>query len=135
MPSTPWAQIDTLYVAVVWPLVVTPPVRGLTVNANALAEHPLQVTDFISDFGSIAFTVKLTGVDTQGETASDHLKRQIANLRAVVGKDTFTFQYRLTGESATATYACHKSLPPVVTMDPLYELRHVAMVDVVLTYL
>lgn len=135
MPSSPSAVLGTFNLPVQWPMVFTPPERTVTVVANALSAAPMQVNDFVSNFGTIAFTVVLEGQETQGETAADHLARMIANLKTEIAKDSNSLVVRWANATATTTYHIHKSQPPVITYDAPYGRANVAFVPVELNYL
>ena len=66
MPSTPSAVLGTFSIDAQWPLTVTPPERTITVSSNALAAAPVQVTDYLSNFGVINITAVIKGVATEG---------------------------------------------------------------------
>jgi len=135
MPSTPSAVLGTFNLPVQWPLTIVPPERTVTVVANALSAAPVQVNDFISNYGVISFTVVLEGIATEGETAADHLARMIANLKTEIAKDSNSLVVQWANATATTTYHIYKSSPPVITYDAPYGRANVAFVPVELNYL
>lgn len=135
MPSTPSAVLGTFNLPVQWPLVITPPERTVTVVANALSAAPMQVNDFISNFGVISFTVVLEGIATEGETAADHLARLIGNLKTEIAKDTNTLTIQWANATASTAYHIYKSKPPTIEYDAPYGRANVAFVAVELNYL
>ena len=64
--------------------------RNITVATNALAVEPVQVNAYIAGYMGVRIDAFLLGVDTQNETAQEHLARQRSNLKTEVAKDTNT---------------------------------------------
>ena len=86
MPESPTAVLGTFSIDAQWPLTFTPPARTITVSSNSLATAPVQVNDYISDFGVINIPAIIKGVASEGETAADHVLRQVANLTTEIAK-------------------------------------------------
>lgn len=132
-------QLGPLTLSVQWPVTITPPTRQVTALSNALSLGPVQVTDFISDYGSIDFVAKLVGVDTLHETAGDCLERLDENLRRVIqkagGLSPVQFSMRLVGQSSPWVRTVYKSSPPVRVDDIVSDQSHVRLVVVSLRYL
>jgi hypothetical protein len=135
MPSHATIVLGPLTLKVKWPITRTPPVRQVGVSSNALAEEPVQVTDYISDYGVLAMTVVLRGVETLGESAGAHLDRQQSNLEAVIASDTSTFSLLRGGSVDPWTCRVFKSDPPVVVDDFYSDRQAYRAVDVTLRYL
>jgi len=127
--------LGTMVLSCQWPLVITPPTRSVATLTNALAAEPVQGADYISDYGSIAARVRLRGVETQGETAADHLERQWSNLCAFVASDTCTFSLQMRGATAPWTARVFKSDPPVRVDDFASDAARMRFVDINLRYL
>ena len=121
--------------AIVGDITVKDPVRTVGVAANALSKNPVQTVDFISDFGTISFRVRLGGIDTSGETAPRHLERMWSNLRTLAAKKSSTFTITIRGWSAPRSYGVVKSdsIDTIITV--LTQTRSVIEADVVLKYL
>ena len=134
MPSAPQALLGAFDLPIRWPITVTAPERTITVSGNALSALPAQTNDYISGFGSIAFTVVLKGVETQGETAADHLARQIANLKTQIAKDNNKFTVQFANATTVDSYDICKNKPPEVVYEEAYGTACMALVDVELTY-
>ena len=135
MPSSPTAVLGAFSIDAQWPLTVTPPARTVTVSSNALAAAPVQVTDYVSDFGVVNITAIIKGVATEGESAADHLARQIANLVTEVAKDTNTLTITWANATASTAYTIYKSPPPTIVYDVPYGRGNVAFVTIDLNYL
>lgn len=75
---------------VVTSLRIGPRPRAIGMSANALAQYPVETTDYISGYRPIDIGGKLTGIETTGESAADHLQRLWANLETEVAKDRNT---------------------------------------------
>lgn len=127
--------LGVLTLQVQWPLTWTPPVRSVNVVSNALSSAPLQVTDYISDFGQVAGRIRLKGIDTLSESAADHLERQMHNLEAVIASDSSLFSVHMSGASTTRTVQVYKSDPPVRVDDWVVDRLHYRFVDFTLRYL
>ena len=82
--------------------------RNITVVTNALAVEPVQVNAYTAGYMAVRIEAFLLGVDTQNETAQEHLVRQRANLKAEVGKDANTLTIDWRG-GATETYRVFKN--------------------------
>jgi hypothetical protein len=54
--------------------------RTIGISANALAEEPVQTVDFTSGYQPIDIAGYLQGIETQDETAAEHLDRLWDNL-------------------------------------------------------
>jgi len=78
--------------------------RTINTNANALSRRPVQTSDYISAFLVIAIEGYLQGVDTQSETAVDHLLRLRHNLKTEVRKDSNLLVIDWLGEGSLETY-------------------------------
>lgn len=135
MPSSPSALLGAFSIDAQWPITVTPPARVVTVSSNALSTAPVQVNDFVADFGVIQITAIVRGVETQGETAADHLARQIANLCTEVAKDTNDLVVQWGNATTSTTYHIKKSSPPTIVYDVPYGRANVAFVTIELNYL
>jgi hypothetical protein len=117
-----------------WPVTITPPERTLTVSGNALSANPVHVNDYVSDFGTIAFSVVMKGTASVGETAVENVEVQIAALKAQVAQDTNTLYVQWGESSAVTAYMIYKSKPPTVTYEAALRSA-VAFVEVTLNYL
>lgn len=121
--------------SIVGEIVITPPPRTINVAANCLASEPVQTTAFYSDLGTISFTAKLAGIQTQGESAVDHLARMWANLVTELQKDANTGTLRISDVTAPLTYRIRKNDDPAATVSGLTQSRSVMKFDVSLRYL
>ncbi len=135
MPSTPSAVLGTFSIDAQWPITVTPPERTVTVSANALSTAPVQVNDFVSNFGVINITAVIKGTATEGETAADHVLRQVANLCTEVAKDTNTLTIQWANSVASTAYTIYKNPPPTIVYDAPFGRASVAFVTIDLNYL
>ena len=109
--------------------------RTIVVSSNALAPAPVQVNAFTSDFRKIKLPVKLAGIESQGETAKNHLRRLLANLRTEVEKDTNTLVIQPYGMTGSYTYTVYKNEDFPVVMDALTQSRSVMKFDLTLNCL
>lgn len=136
-----WAdiQLGPLTLSVRWPMTITPPKRQVTTMANALSTHPVQVTDYIADYGTVAFEAKLEGTETQHETAGDCLERLDANLRQVIanagGSEPVVLSVQLRDAGAPVSYTLYKSDPPARTEDWVTDKHHLRFVTCTVRYL
>jgi hypothetical protein len=109
--------------------------RTVTVAANALSSAPVQVCDYVSDYGEIAFQAKLAGRETVGETAANHLQRMLANLRTEVAKDSNTLTVDVWGMTTPYVYHIHKNADMDTVITTLTQSRSVIELAVKLKYL
>jgi len=109
--------------------------RTIVVSSNALSTKPVQVNAFTSGYRKIVLPVKLAGIDSQGETAKDHLHRMIVNLRTEVAKDTNTLTIELYGIGTPWSYDVYKNEPFDITLDALTQSRSVMKFDLTLNCL
>ena len=135
MPESPTAVLGTFSIDAQWPLTFTPPARTITVSSNALATDPVQVNDYISDFGVINITAIIKGTASEGETAADHVVRQITNLNTEIAKDTNTLTVTWGDSVAATAYTIYKSPPPTIAYDAPFGRADVAFVTFELNYL
>jgi len=82
--------------------------RAVGLSANALAKYPMQTTDYVSGYRPIEIGGRIDGVETQDETAADHLQRQWSNLEAEVGKDANTLTLDF-GATSPRVYTVYKN--------------------------
>jgi hypothetical protein len=121
--------------SIIGDIVITPLVRTVGVAANALSKRPVQTTDFISDFGTIAFHTRLAGINSLSETAPDHMLRMWANLETEVAKDANTLLVYLSGvTSGPRSYSIAKNGPMDETIAKATQSRSVIEFDVLLNY-
>jgi hypothetical protein len=82
--------------------------RAIGMSANALAQYPVETTDYIPGYRPIDIGGKLTGVETTGESAADHLQRLWDNLETEVAKDrnVLTLDF---GASTNRVYTVYKN--------------------------
>jgi hypothetical protein len=121
--------------SIIGDIVITAPVRTVGVAANALSKRPVQTTDFISDFGTIAFHARLAGIDSESETAPDHMQRMRDNLETEVAKDSNTFLLSLFGvTSGPRSYSVVKNDHMAETITKATQSRSVIEFDVLLKY-
>jgi hypothetical protein len=135
MPEYATISLPPLTLSVQWPLEWTPPLRNVQTLSNALSAEPVQGVDYIAEYGLVRMRVRLKGIDTQGETAADHVQRQFDNLCAVVANDSNTFSVTMGGASTGKTVRVFKSDPPVRVDDFVADRRHIRFVDLTLRYL
>jgi hypothetical protein len=109
--------------------------RTIVVAANALSTTPVQVNAYTSDFVKVKLPVKLSGIESQGETAPDHLARMLANLRTEVEKDTNTLTIAPWGMENAYTFAVYKNENFPVVIGTLTQARAVMRFDLTLTCL
>lgn len=83
------ANLATLgtFLFTVTSLRIGPRPRAIGMSANALAQYPVETTDYIPSYRPIDIGGRLKGVETTGESAADHLQRQWDNLETEVAKD------------------------------------------------
>ena len=116
-------------------IVVGPVPRTVNVSSNALSLEPVQTTDFWPDFGVISFHAKLSGRETVGETAANHLQRMWANLRTEINKDSNTLVIQPFGMDNALTYRIFKNDRLGWTLTALTQSRSVMEFNVSLKYL
>jgi hypothetical protein len=134
MPSTPQAMLGSFDLPIRWPITVTAPERTLNVSGNALSILPVQTNDYVSNFGTITFVVVLKGIETEGETAADHLARQIANLKTEIASDNNTFTVQFANATTEDSYTILKNKPPTIVHEEAYATACMALIEVELTY-
>jgi hypothetical protein len=83
--------------------------RSVTVASNALSSEPIQVNAFVSGFMPVAIYGFLEGMDTQDETAVEHLLRLRHNLKTEVAKDSNSLTILWDGVGAPETYRVFKN--------------------------
>lgn len=93
---------------VVTSLRIGPRPRAIGMSANALAEYPVETTDYISGYRPIDISGRLAGIETQDESAADHLQRLWANLETEVAKDrnVLTLDF---GSTTNRVYTVYKN--------------------------
>jgi len=116
-------------------VVIGPLPRAVGVSSNALAAEPVQTTDFTPDFGVIQFPAKLSGRETVGETAANHLQRMWANLCTEIAKDSNTIVIQPFGMDLSYTYRIFKNDRLGAALTALTQSRSVMTFDVSLKYL
>lgn len=104
-------------------------------SGNCLAAAPVEVVSYVSGFGTIAFTAKLAGRDTVGESAAEHLARMWANLVTEVEKDSNTFSVYVAGLVLPYAYAIKRNDDFDKIITPLTQSRSVMKFAVALKYL
>lgn len=110
--------------------------RAIGVSANALAQYPVQTTDYVSGFRPVTIVGwKLAGRDTVGETAHEHLERLWANLETEIAKDGNTLTLDIYGFLAPRVYTVFKNDPAEAIITALTQSRAVVVLDVVLNCL
>lgn len=111
---------------VVTSLRIGPRPRAIGMSANALAQYPVETTDYISGYRPIDIGGKLTGIETTGESAADHLQRLWDNLETEVAKDrnTLTLDF---GSTTNRVYTVYKNeLVEIVVLKESKVLHRVA---------
>ena len=116
-------------------ITVRAPLRTVQTLSNALAKEPGQGADFLSDYGTISFHVRLTGRNTISEAAPEHVRRMWANLQTEVAKDSNTLTISPAGFSVPYTYRIFKNDPLTQVLTGFTQTRSVIEVDVSLRYL
>jgi hypothetical protein len=109
--------------------------RTVGVSSNALSAEPVQTTDSTPDFGVIQFPAKLSGRETTGETAANHLQRMWANLKTEIAKDSNTIVIQPFGMDDAYTYRIFKNDRLAAAITALTQSRNVMTFDVSLKYL
>jgi hypothetical protein len=88
---------------------ITPLRRAIEVAANALSAVPVEVTDYYSDFGTIAFRARISGKASIGETAPECMRRLWKLLVIEARRPTNTLQVNLQGVAEPLTYSLVKT--------------------------
>jgi len=84
--------------------------RTIGVSCNALSPEPVQTVDYVSGYMPVRIDGYMVGLDTESETAAEHLVRLRANLKTEVGKDHNTLTIVWRGlESSPETYRVFKN--------------------------
>lgn len=109
--------------------------RTINVATNALAANPIQSTAFTSGFRPITIGGFLKGVDTQGETAEEHLVRLVHNLRTEVAKNTNTLTISWANVTAPETYTVYKNEDVDLDYEAHADLTHMVEYTVTLNCL
>jgi hypothetical protein len=75
--------------AITGPIKIGAKPRTIPALSNALSVKPVQGPDFQPDFRQIEIvSFSLWGIESQSETAANHLKRLLTNLKTEVGRAT-----------------------------------------------
>jgi hypothetical protein len=105
--------------------------RELGTASNALAQYPVQTTDYVSGFRIVTIQGwKLAGVDTMDETCHEHLERLWHNLLTEVAKDSNTLTIDVWGFLTPKVYTVYKNEDPESAITPLTQSRAVMKFDV-----
>lgn len=108
--------------------------RTITVCANALSAEPVQVNSFVSGYMPVRIDGFVVGLETQDETAAEHLKRLRANLKTEVGKNANTVSIDWRGLGTLETYRVFKNEDyALVIMDSQMHAQETHRVDFTLT--
>jgi len=109
--------------------------RTINVSANALSAAPVQTNAFVSGFRPVKLPVKLAGIESQGETAHEHLQRMLTNLKTEVEKDQNTLLIEPYGMPVVYTYTVYKNEDFPVTIAALTQSRSVLAFELTLNCL
>jgi hypothetical protein len=109
--------------------------RTIGLACNPLAAEPKQTFDYVSGYQPVKMRVRLTGVDTTGETAANHLQRQLANLAAEAGKATNTLVIQVWGMADPYNFTVYKNEDFARPITPLVQSRSVMDVELTLNCL
>lgn len=120
--------------ALVGEVVIGPKPREIVTVTNALATEPVQVMAYVSGYVPVTLPVKLSGIESQGETAAEHLVRMLTNLRTEVEKDTNTLVIEPHGWAAV-TYRVFLNDDFPVNIAALTQSRSVLRFDLTLNCL
>lgn len=115
---------------VVTSLRIGPRPRAIGMSANALAQYPVETTDYIPSYRPIDIGGKLQGVETMSESAADHLQRLWDNLETEVAKDrnTLTLDF---GSTVNRVYTVYRNELVEITVSKASKVLH--RVDFALT--
>jgi len=107
--------------------------RSVGVSANALAQYPVETTDYVSGFRPVTIQGwKLAGQETIDESAPEHLERLWHNLETEVAKDRNTLTILIWGFLAPRVYTVYKNDDIEAAIVPLTQSRAVMTFDVTL---
>ena len=110
--------------------------RSVGVSANALAQYPVETTDYVSGFRPVTIQGwKLAGQETIDESAPEHLERLWHNLETEVAKDRNTLTILIWGFLAPRVYTVYKNDDIEAAIVPLTQSRAVMTFDVTLNCL
>lgn len=110
--------------------------RSVGISANALAQYPVETTDYVSGFRLVTIqSWKLAGQETTDESAPEHLERLWANLEAEVAKDRNTLTILIWGFRAPRVYTVYKNDGVEAAIVPLTQSRAVMTFNVTLNCL
>ena len=110
--------------------------RSVGVSANALAQYPVETTDYVSGFRPVTIQGwKLAGQETQDESAPEHLERLWHNLETEVAKDRNALTVLIWGFLAPRVYTVYKNNDIEAAIVPLTQSRAVMTFDVTLNCL
>lgn len=110
--------------------------RSVGISANALAQYPVETTDYVPGFRPVTIQGwKLAGRETTDESAPEHLERLWANLETEVGKDRNTLSILIWGFKAPRAYTVYKNDGIESSIVPLTQSRSVMTFDVILNCL
>jgi hypothetical protein len=117
-------------------VIIGPRPREVGISANALAQYPVQTTDYVSGFRPVTIQGwKLAGVETIGESAAEHLERLWANLVTEVAKDSNTLTIAVWGFLTPRVFTVYKNDDIESAIVPLTQSRAVMRFDVTLNCL
>jgi len=111
--------------SIVGEIEIGPRPRTIGLSYNALSATIVETTDVVSGFRQITLPVKLAGQNTQNETAANHLRRMLTNLKTEVEKDHNTLTIAPHGWDAPLVYTVHKNEDFAVPFGPLAQSRAV----------
>jgi len=110
--------------------------RSVGISANALAQYPVETTDYVPGFRLVTIqSWKLAGQETTDESAPEHLERLWSNLETEVAKDRNTLTILIWGFLASRVYTVYKNDGIESAVAPLTQSRSVMTFNVTLNCL